>query len=82
MASPESLRAQAVRLFALALAARDTDGELADLLVARAMALQEQANALEESIIIPPNEFSPRPAAQQQQQVQGACAAQEDDETA
>ncbi len=74
MASPESLRAQAVRLFALALAARDTDSELADLLVARAMALQEQATTLEETgMSMPSSEFSPRPAAQpaqQQQQVQ------------
>lgn len=77
MASPESLRAQAVRLFALALAARETDAEFADLLVARAMALQEQATALEEATIIPPNEFSSQPAAQQQQQVQP----EEDDET-
>jgi hypothetical protein len=72
MSSPESLRAQAVRLLALAIEARGRGDEaLSELHVARAMQLQDEATALEDAARRPP--IAPegsQPNAQQQEQVQ------------
>ena len=47
MNDPERLRAQAVRLLALALEAHDTDPDYADELVAEAIELEDQATKIE-----------------------------------
>ena len=47
MDDPERLRAQAVRLLALALEAHDTDPGYADELVAEAIELEERAATIE-----------------------------------
>ena len=52
--NPESLRAQAVRLFAMAIQVRET--EYADRLIAEAVELQDLATALEQAAKVPPNE--------------------------
>jgi hypothetical protein len=52
--TPGSLRAQAVRLFAMAIQVRET--EYADGLVAEAVELQDQATVMEQAATVPPNE--------------------------
>ena len=68
--SPEHLRAQAVRLFAMAIDAREINPDYADKLVAEAIELQERATAIEEAAMVPPPSDAPQAPAQQQQQVQ------------
>jgi hypothetical protein len=72
MPNPDELRAQAVRLLALAIKARETNGEYADKLVGRAMELQDEATAIEETAILRPTAQSPQqPNVQQQEQAKG-----------
>jgi hypothetical protein len=52
--NPESLRAEAVRLFAMAIQVRKTED--ADRLIAEAVELQDQASAMEQAAKVPPNE--------------------------
>jgi hypothetical protein len=52
--NPESLRAQAVRLFAMAIQVRETED--ADELIAEAVELQDHATAMEQAAKVPPNE--------------------------
>ena len=54
---PESLRAEAVRLFAMAIQVRET--EYADGLIAEAVELQDEARVMEQAAKVPPNERSP-----------------------
>ena len=64
--NPESLRAQAVRLFAMAIQVRETED--ADELIAEAVELQDQATTMEQAAKLPPNErvsFAPRCAQEQ-----------------
>lgn len=69
MPKPDELRAQAVRLLALAIKARETNGEYADRLVGRAMELQDEATAMEEAAMLRPTAQSPQqPNVQQQEQ--------------
>jgi hypothetical protein len=66
---PQRLRAAAVRLFAMAIDARELHPGYADKLVAEAMALQDQATAIEEAANMRPPSEAPQ-AIQMQQQVQ------------
>jgi hypothetical protein len=71
MPKPDELRAQAVRLLALAIKARETNGEYADRLVGQAMELQDEATAMEEAAMLRPLAQSPQqPNFQQQEQEQ------------
>jgi hypothetical protein len=70
MRDPEDLRAQAVRLYALAIKARETDTEYADQLVTRAIQLQDEAAAIEEvalSFNNPKRHRRRRPVARQRE---------------
>jgi hypothetical protein len=65
---PQRLRARVVRLFAMALAAREINAEYADKLVAEAMELQDRASAIEEGTYLrSPSEAPTRPAQLQEQ---------------
>jgi hypothetical protein len=64
------LRAQVVRLYALALQVRDRDPGHADQLVADAIELQDRAMAIEEAAGVVPLPDVQQQQAQQQQQVQ------------
>jgi len=71
MRSPDELREQATRYFAMALIAHERgDIELADTLTARATSLMEQADTAEagQIIIPPPKSEVQQPNVQQQQQ--------------
>jgi hypothetical protein len=54
MREPETLRAQAERLFAMALQVRDTDPAHTEKLIGEAIDLQEKATAMEKSAKVPP----------------------------
>ena len=58
--NPGSLRAQAVRLFAMAIQVREN--EYADKLIAQAVELQDQATAMEQAAKVPSNERPPAPS--------------------
>jgi hypothetical protein len=60
---PGSLRAQAVRLFAMAIQVRET--EYADGLIAEAVELQDEATAMEQAAKAPPNERGPLTSSSQ-----------------
>jgi hypothetical protein len=64
---PQRLRAHAVRLFAMAIDAREINPEYADKLVAEAMELQDRATAIEEAAYLRPSE--PQQPAQLQEQI-------------
>jgi hypothetical protein len=64
---PQRLRAAAVRLFAMAIDARELHPGYADKLVVEAMALQDRATAIEETANTRPPSEAPQPIQLQQQ---------------